>query len=300
MTSARVPRVVLVTRPTELERLVSRHGTRTQAQFFLETHGQSMADVEARHATFERALATALGAIPLQWRRSRIDRADLDRFLFEPDDLVVALGQDGLVANVAKYLAGQPVIGLNPAPELYEGVLVPHPPAAAAELLQIAAAGKGNFQERTMVEAAVDDGQRLVALNEIFVGHRTHQSARYRLTWGKSTERHSSSGLIAATGTGATGWARSINGQRATGLPLPRPTAAELVFFVREAWPSIATGTSLTQAVVPAGSAVDVVSEMDDDGVIFGDGIETDRIEFSWGKRVSLRAADTRLRLLLG
>lgn len=42
-------------------------------------------------------------------------RGDLDRFLFEPDDIVLALGQDGLVANVAKYLDGQPVIGSNPS-----------------------------------------------------------------------------------------------------------------------------------------------------------------------------------------
>jgi NAD kinase len=300
MAADRVPRVVLVTRPTDLERLVARHGTRTQAEFFLKTHGQSMAEVVARHEAFAQALSTAVNAIPAQWRRNRIDRADLDRFLFEPEDLVVALGQDGLVANVAKYLDGQPVIGLNPAPQVYEGVLVPHRPEAAVELLQIAAAGKGKYQERTMVEAIVDDGQKLVALNEVFVGHRTHQSARYRLTWGEATERHSSSGLIAATGTGATGWARSINGQRTTPLPLPAPTAAELVFFVREAWPSRATGTKLTQAVVPAGKTFEVVSEMDDDGVIFGDGIETDRIEFSWGKRVSVHAAATRLRLLVG
>src|SRR5204862_6650620 len=132
-----------------------------------------------------------------------------------------------------------------------------------------------------MVEADLDDGQRLVALNELFVGHRTHQSARYRLTWGKETERHSSSGLITATGTGATGWARSIHRERASKLTLPAPTSGDLVLFVREAWPSVATGTSLTQAIVPAGGAVEVVSEMDDDGVIFGDGIETDRIEFS-------------------
>ena len=41
-------------------------------------------------------------------------RGDLDRFLFEPDDLVVIVGQDGLVANVSKYLDGQPVVGINP------------------------------------------------------------------------------------------------------------------------------------------------------------------------------------------
>jgi len=58
-----------------------------------------------------------LGAIPSDWRRARVDRADLDRFLFEPEDVVVAVGQDGLVANVAKYLTGQPVIGCNPDPK---------------------------------------------------------------------------------------------------------------------------------------------------------------------------------------
>ena len=315
MTSARVPRVVLVTRPTHIDRRVARHGTPAQAELFQRARGagrptpggsptapvqETIAEVDARNSEFELALTTVMNAIPVQWRRNRIDRADLDRFLFEPDDIVVALGQDGLVANVAKYLAGQPVIGLNPAPHLYEGVLVPHPPEAAEELLHVAAAGKGTYQERTMVEAGLDDGQRLVALNELFVGHRTHQSARYRLTWGKATERHSSAGLSAGSGTGATGWARSIHRERASTLPLPEPTSGDLVLFVREAWPSVATGTSLTQAIVPEGRAVEVVSEMDDDGVIFGDGIETDRIEFSWGRRATLRAAATRLRVLVG
>lgn len=300
MSTTRVPRAVLVTRPTDYERLVARHGTRAQAEFFLQARGQSLREVEARHASFQHALTMVMNAIPVQWRRNRIDRADLDRFLFEPDDVVVPVGQDGLVANVAKYLAGQPVIGINPAPHLYEGILVPHSPEAAAELLRLAASDKGRYDARTMVEAGLDDGQRLVALNEIFVGHRTHQSARYRLTWGKQTERHSSSGVIAASGTGATGWARSIQRERAHGVTLPSATSGELVFFVREAWPSVATGTSVTQAIVAQGLALEITSEMDEDGVIFGDGIETDRLEFSWGRRVTLRAAADRLRLLVG
>lgn len=300
MSSVRVPRAVLVTRPTDLDRLVARHGTRAQAEFFLKTRGQSLAEVLARHAAFEAALAGVLNAIPVQWRRNRIDRADLDRFLFEPDDIVVALGQDGLVANVAKYLDGQPVVGLNPAPDLFPGVLVPHRPESASELLQLAASGKGAYEERTMVEAALDDGQHLVALNEIFVGHRTHQSARYRISWAKRSERQSSSGLICATGTGATGWARSIQAERLQKLELPQPTSGKLAFFVREAWPSQATGATLTGAVIPAGEALELVSEMDDDAAIFGDGIESDRIEFSWGRRVTLRTAARKLRLLAG
>jgi NAD kinase len=300
MSTTRVPRAVLLTRPTDYERLVARHGTRAQADFFLKTRGQTIAAVEERHHAFEAALTTVVGSIPASWRRSRVDRGDLDRFLFSPDDIVVALGQDGLVANVAKYLGGQPVIGLNPAPDLHEGVLVRHRPEAAADLLAVAAAGRGRYEARTMVEATLDDGQRLLALNEVFVGHRTHQSARYRLLWDARSERHSSSGVITATGTGATGWTRSIHRERASQVGLPGPTSGELVFFVREAWPSVATGTSLTEGVVPEGKSIEIVSEMDDDGVIFGDGIESDRIEFSWGRKATLRAAATRLRLLVG
>src|SRR3546814_10946477 len=95
-----------------------------------------------------------------------------------------------------------------------------------------------------MVEGRLDTGEKLVALNELFVGHRSHQSARYRLALGDTAEDHSSSGLIVATGTGATGWARSI--MEATGQQLAlAPQARAVGQFVREPFPSIATGPSL-------------------------------------------------------
>src|SRR3546814_5082140 len=95
-----------------------------------------------------------------------------------------------------------------------------------------------------MVEGRLDTGEKLVALNELFVGHRSHQSARYRLALGDTAEDHSSSGLIVATGTGATGWARSI--MEATGQQLAlAPQERAVGYFVREPFPSIATGTSL-------------------------------------------------------
>ncbi len=298
MTSTPVPRVVVVTRASELEAMLARHGTRDQARFFLERHGQALADVERRHALREAALAAVSRAIPVEWRRVRIDRADLSRFVFEARDLVVAVGQDGLVANTAKYLSGQPVLGVNPDPERYDGVLAPHRPTSVGRLLAAVAAGRAELESRTLAEARLDDGQRLLALNEIFAGHRSHQSAHYRLAFGGREERQSSSGVIVATGTGATGWARSINGERVHRLDLPSPADRALAFLVREPFPSIATGTSLDGALVPSGQALSITSEMNEGGVLFGDGIEDDRLDFPFGTRAEVTAAAETLRLV--
>jgi NAD kinase len=293
-----VPRGVLIERPSEYEELLARHATREQVAFFLRGRGLDPADVERRHHTFLGHRHHVLAAIPGDWRRATVDRADLARFLFGPEDIVVVLGQDGLVANVAKYLDGQPVIGLNPEPERFPGVLVRHAPQAAADLFADVAAARAGFERRTMVEASLDDGQRLLALNEVFVGHGTHQSARYLLEAGGVRERQSSSGLIVASGTGATGWAASINGGRAEPLALPAPGDRALAWFVREAWPSIATGTSLTAGLLAPPEELSVTCELGEGAVVFGDGIEADRLQPDWGQKVTVRVAEASLALV--
>ena len=292
-----LPRCVLVERPTEYQELLARHGTREQAAFFLAQRGGTIEEIEHRHQHHREHHARVLGAVPAEWRRAGISRADLDRFLFEPDDIIVVLGQDGLVANVAKYLEGQPVIGLNPHPDLHPGVLVNHAPEAADDLLRDVAGGHASFQRRTMVQASLDDGQTLVALNEIFVGHASHQSARYRITLGDQTERQSSSGVVIATGTGATGWAASLHHERDSQLALPRPEEHRLAFFVREPWPSRATATTLVEGEL-TDVELEITSELVDDGVVFGDGIEADRLHLDWGQRVEIGVADRQLCLV--
>jgi NAD kinase len=293
------PRVVLVTRDTEYQALLAEHGTHQQAEFFLDQRGQAIEPLVERHRRRDDALGAVLAAIPVRWRRTRVPREELARFLFAPDDVVVVLGQDGLVANVAKYLNGQPVLGFNPNPDLYDGLLVQHSPAAAGELMVESVRGGVRYEERTMVEAVLDDGQRLLALNEVFVGHATHQSARYHIEHGGDSERHSSSGLIVATGTGSTGWARSIVLERGSPLPLPAPTEDSLVFLVREAFPSVTTGVSLTEGLVRSPDGLAIVSEMNDGGVVFGDGIERDYLKFDWGRRLEVRRGGTSLRLVV-
>jgi hypothetical protein len=294
------PRAVLVHRRTELQELLGRHGTRGQAAFFLETRGRRIDDVAARHGAVQTAIAAVTSAIPADWRRGLVERADLPRFLFDPGDIIVAVGQDGLVANIAKYLDGQIVIGINPEPARNPGVLVPHPPEAAPALLATAAGPHAgdHAEQRTMVEAVTDDGQRLTALNEIYIGQASHQTGRYTLTLpDRHAERQASSGLIVSTGTGATGWCRSVWLERNSTLTLPAPTERRLAWFVREAWPSPATGTSLTEGHLAARQSLTITAESDQ-LVIFGDGIETDATPLAWGQTASARLATQTLRLM--
>jgi hypothetical protein len=298
MAGTSVPRIVVVARLTEYSALLARHGTREQARFFLEGRHGSLDAVEARDAAQRDALAAVTSAIPPDWRRARVLRSDLDRFLFEPADIVVTVGPSGLVANVAKYLSGQPVVGIDPDPARDGAVLAPHSPAEAHGLIRATAAGRVPVRERTMVEARLDDGQRVLALNEVFIGHVSHQSARYLLRCNAGSEHQSSSGIVVTTGTGATGWGRSIGLERHTAVRMPAPDEPRLAYFVREAWPSPAFGTTMTEGLIDAGEALEVVSEIDAGGVVFGDGIESDRVEFGWGLQASVRVAPERLRLV--
>jgi hypothetical protein len=288
------PRVVLVHRATELTELVARHGTRAAAAFFLRARGRDIAEVENRDAAVRSAIAESLRAVPVDWRQGRVERADLPRFLFAPEDVVLVVGQDGLVANVAKYLDGQPVIGVDPEPERNPGVLVRHRPDDVRRLL----AGGLRTRALTMVTARADDGQELTALNEVYLGSPSHQTARWRLTTPEGeVERQASSGLLVGTGTGATGWCRSTWQERRSALRLPAPDDGGLAWFVREAWPSPATGTAHTEGLLATGQALTV--EVESEGLVaFGDGLESDRLTLTWGQRVEVGAAARTLRLV--
>jgi hypothetical protein len=309
---ALAPRAVVVHRRSELEHLLERHGTRGQAEFFLRSRGRDLAEAQAAHDALQEALRLVEAGVPGGWRRAAVERADLPRLSFEPEDVVVAVGPDGLVANVAKYVDGQPVIGIDPQPGVNPGVLVRHSPAAAATLLAAVAGGTATPERRSMVEAVLDDGQALCALNELYLGDPGHQSARYRLRppvargavggvgtasgQGSSSgpsrgpfERQSSSGVLVGTGTGATGWCASLARDRVGAPPLPGPRDRELVWFVREAWPSPSTGTGWTQGLLADGEELTLIA--DGDLVVFGDGLEADRLRVGWGQQISVRTA---------
>lgn len=295
------PRVVIVTRKTPIELLLERHGTLGQARFYLKSRGESIEPAEHIHDRVTAAIGEVGRGLGAETRRARVDRDELAQFLFGPDDVVVVVGQDGLVPNAAKYLTGQPVIGVNPDASAFDGVLCRHAAERVGEVIAWLRGGEGSFgvEERCMAEAKREDGQRLLALNEVFVGHRTHQSAKYVIEAGETQERQSSSGVIFSTGTGSTGWARSIARQRELSDRLPNPTDSRLAWFVREPFPSVSTKTTMEFGVVERGAEVSITSHMGEGGVIFADGIENDAIEFVAGQRVRVTVASHRLRLVV-
>lgn len=299
---ASTPRAVIVTRPSRLEILLERHGTLGQAAFYLKSRGQAIEALQAEHERLHRGLDIVKRLLPAEQRRTHVDRSELDRFLFAPDDLVLLVGQDGLVANCAKYLSGQLVIGINPDFEMFEGVLCPHHPDSLPELLAYCSTLAGNgykVERRSMALATREDGQELLALNDIFIGHSSHQSARYRIHYAGEEERQSSSGIICSTGTGSTGWARSIVMQRGLENEMPEPADRLLAWFVREPWPSVSTGATLNFGYCSDTESLGIQSEMGSEGVIFADGIETDRLEFLEGQSVQLGLASHTLNLVI-
>jgi hypothetical protein len=293
------PRLVLVTRETDYDQLLARHATRGQAEAFLRRRAESLDGLDIQRDRMRAILAEIRAGLPKSWRIAGVRRSELDRFLFAPEDVVIAVGQDGLVANVAKYLSGQPVIGVNADPARNAGVLVPHTATAAVALLPAAAAGTLQTESRTMVQAELDDGQILLALNEIFVGHVSHQSARYNITYAGKSEAQSSSGLIVASGTGATGWALSIG--RATGIAVNiRPDEPAAFFLVREPWPSRTTGATINAGRLDATDQLLIASRMNEGGVVFADGIEGDRLDFAWGRALRVSIARQQLHFVPG
>jgi NAD kinase len=301
-------KVVLVTRKTRLEELVIRFQTLAQAKFYIEHLGQDFHAYEVEHNTYLDAKQNVLDKLARIGRYQVIDRMYLPNFIFGPDDVVIALGQDGLVANTMKYLNGQALLGVNPDPYQYDGVLLPYDVKDISQQLIIdTMLEKRQFQSVTMAKAALSDGQILYAVNDFFIGPKTHTTARYEIYYGDVNETQWSSGIIIATGLGSTGWIRSIyNGANALlpnqNLEVYRTKSwdsQELMFAVREPFISKASQANIVFGTVTQTMALSLESRMPENGVIFSDGIEADYLEFNVGSKVDITIADRQGRLII-
>jgi NAD kinase len=302
--------IVVVTRKTRLEELVLRFNTRAQAKFYVEHAGGDFGEYEREHDAYARALETLRRSLDLGLKLHLVDRGFVPTFLFAREHLVVTLGQDGLVANTAKYALGQPIVAVNPDPERFDGVLLPFLPAQARGAVERVLRGAGRSRAVTLAEATTNDGQRLLAFNDLFIGARTHVSARYRIEWRGAREPQSSSGVLVSTGAGSTGWLSSVFNMAAGVLALGggqggRPVRLEwedprLVFVVREPFISRHSQAGIVAGVLEHGQAVTLESLMPSGGTIFSDGIEADFLEFNSGAVAHVRAADEQANLVVG
>ena len=298
-------KIILITQRTRLEDLIRRYNTFGQAEFIISHNGGDFADYRLEHEIYQGAMHTALSALQTFGRVQVLDRDLVPNYLFGKQDIVVALGRDGLVANVLKYLQdGQPLIGVNPDPKRWDGQLLPFLPEDLGKILPEVIRGHRNAQSITLAQATLNDGQVLRAVNDLFVGRQTHASARYEISQGGARESQSSSGVIVSTGLGATGWLKSILAgasgiARVFGVPDPigpahsfDRSAPELYYTVREPYPSASTGADMVFGRITARSPLQIVSNMPENGVIFSDGMEQDFLQFNSGAMVTIGIAD--------
>lgn len=313
MSSARSTenKIVLVTRRSRLDELIQRFNTEGQARFYVEHLGADFSDYQVEHQRYRQAVHDAEQILARHGRVQVIDRAFVPNFVFGPEDTVVVLGQDGLVANVLKYLDGQPLIGVNPDPARWEGVLLPFSVGELGKLMPDVFAQRRPLREVCMALARLNTGETLCAVNDLFIGPRSHTSARYLIQSGDASEQQSSSGVIVSTGMGASGWLRSViagargivsslNGEGGSaGMEGFGWESDYLYFSVREPWPSRTSTCSISFGRVSRERPLVLTSLMPENGVIFSDGIESDFVQFNAGTCATITLAD-RKGLLVG
>lgn len=239
-----------------------------------------------------------------------VDRDFLPNFDFGRCLVVVVVGQDGLVANAAKYVGDAPIVGVNPDPKRYDGILLPFLAEQTRPAVQRVIAKRFRARPVTMAEVSLNDGQRMLAFNDFFVGCRTHVSARYTLTVARKAEPQSSSGIIISTGAGSTGWLSSLCnmthgfvhwlGGQTESSPKMSWEDRRLAWAVREPFVSRHSQATLVAGWLDEGDEITIESLVPDSGVIFSDGVERDALEFNSGTIARIKVSQQIAQLVVG
>ena len=305
-------KVVVIFRKTRLEELVDKYNSVDQSRFYIESLGEDFSDYLNEDSIYKKSINKVEETLALlKLRFHFVERRFLSNYIFNPDDLVIVIGQDGLVANTLKYLEGQQVIGVNPDISRWEGRLLAFGVTDLRLLLPEALDYKRQFSEVTMAQAKLNDGQVLKAVNDFFIGVKNHSSFRYALEVGGKEEHQSSSGLIISAPLGGTAWLKSV----LTGaqqimkhfVDLPEVNTKvfssweerKLVYSVREPFPSLYSQADNCFGVITEGDQLIVHSETPENAVIFSDGIQEDFLEFSSGTVAEISISETRGVLVL-
>jgi len=152
-------RLIIIRRPTRLDALVARFNTKQQAQFYIEHLNADFKDYEAEHETYyavlDRLVKTAQGIGNVQV----IDWKFLPNFIFGKNDTVITVGQDGLIANTLKYLEAQKLIGINPDPSRWDGVLSQFSVDEAGTVIRQALNDEAAVKQVTKAKVQLSDNQ---------------------------------------------------------------------------------------------------------------------------------------------
>ena len=300
--------IIIIKNKTRLESLIERFNTKAQAQFYIERSGGNFQDYVLEHETFRHSLNTIQSQLSLLIKYKTIDRSFMPSYIFSEKNAIIVIGQDGLVANTAKYSKGLPIIAINPDKQRYDGILLPFD--SSDFIIGVEKIITNQFASRIMhfAEATLNDGQRLLAFNDLFIGASTHISARYKISFNNNTEEQSSSGLIVSTSAGSTGWLSSVFNM-AYGIvgmfekslipKKPKIKENELLFVVREPFQSIRTQTGISSGIVKKQTRLTIESLMRTGGVIFSDGIENDFLKFNSGSIATINIAKETAKLVM-
>lgn len=303
--------IVIVKRKTRLEELIVRYNTIEQAKFYIEHLGADFSDYVIEDELYRKAIYMAQNDLEHFGRVQILDREYLPNFIFGEKDIVVAIGQDGLVANTLKYLSNQQLIGVNPDPVRWDGILLPFKVTDLKLIIQEVFSCKRQIKEVSMAKAALNDGQSIYAVNDLYIGQRTHVSSRYEIELGKTREYQSSSGIIISTGLGSTGWLKSViagaanivNGISKNKIKINQERIAwnsdYLYFSVREPFPSKNSKTDITFGKITKNTPLKILSQMPENGVIFSDGIENDYLLFNSGIEAKITVAEKKGHLVV-
>ena len=303
-------RIIVVRDKTRLERLIERFNSKEQARFYIErTEGNFQLYID-EHETFYEGLNYILNYLNSNKAKYKIlDRSYLATYIFAQKDIILVYGQDGLLANTAKYVMGLPIIGVNPDEEQYNSILLEFAPQQISAIFNRVNKHQYDLSPISMAKATLNDGQTLLAFNDFYIGCKSHVSSRYSITYKDQTELQSSSGIIVSTGAGATGWLSSILNmtnainhyydiQSNHTLPLNRG-AHFLMFTVREPFIDRHSLGTLSFGMINKGEVLTISSKMATNGVIFSDGIEHDFLNFNTGSQVQIGVAQERASIII-
>lgn len=299
---------IIVKNKTRLELLIERFNTKAQAKFYIESLGGNFDDYEYENEIFQNALKSLQIQLSKIIKNKIIERNFVPSFIFSENQLIIVIGQDGLVANTAKYSKNIPIIAVNPDKERFDGILLPFNISNFIGGVENVISNQYNSKTMRFAEAKLNDGQRILAFNDLFIGASTHISAKYKIAYNNTIEEQSSSGLIVSTPAGATGWLSSIFNMSygianlfENDLKPKRPKLKdnELLFAVREPFQSVRTQIGVTAGILNNQNHLTIESLMPTSGVIFSDGIESDFLKFNSGSIATIGIAKETAKIVL-